>query len=417
MAGRARPQSAFRFPYHAPATGFKWRGAMIFVETALALALLSSSGIFLKDYIRRSNIDFGFNTKNLLMVSVVRVGDNDATRDLNTIFYNGVFERLRAIPGVRFVSAATNLDWVPRSTSWSTSFDIDDSDGTTHYTSANYHNIASDYFAAMGHRIIAGRDFNNSEMTSTQNVAIINTAMMRALQMDSQAIGNSIYYERGAWGPNQTPYSVVGVVESGDQPRIYFTQWGGQRVDDGAFNFILRTEEKSPMIAQSAREAIFAVDKSQPIAEIGWVENLFAWRLREPRSLAALVSVFAFLGYALVLAGVYGTISHATNSRLREYGIRLAMGALPFRLWLRASVANLPPLLAGIAAGAGLSWYAIKIIRGKVTGMPPELLDFRANLEMMALLSLALIVTAVATGAFASRGIMRVDPAAILRHE
>jgi hypothetical protein len=269
-------------------------------------------------------------------------------------------------------------------------------------------------------------------MASNQDVVIINTAMARALQMDGQAAGNSVFYGSA---DRKIIYSVVGLVESGSAHRIYFPQYG-QRFD-GPFNFILRTSGKSPMIAQAAREAVFAADKSQTIADIGWVENMLAWRLREPRSIAALVSVFAFLGYALVLAGVYGTISHATNSRLREYGIRLAMGAQPFRLWIRASIANLPALLAGIAAGVGLSWYAIKIIRAKVsvidlTGadlalmgmnpallrmMDPALLDFRANLEMMALLSLALIVTAIAAGAFASRGILRIDPVTILRHE
>jgi ABC-type antimicrobial peptide transport system permease subunit len=249
-------------------------------------------------------------------------------------------------------------------------------------------------------------------MTSGQQSAIINTAMASALKIDNQAVGNSVSDDFGG------TYSIVGVVDSGDQPRIYFPQGQGfSGLSSETFNFILRTTGKSPMIVQAAREAIFAADKSQTIAEIGWVENLIAWRLREPRSLAALVSVFAFLGYALVLAGVYGVISHATNSRLREYGIRLALGALPFRLWLRASVANLPPLLAGIAAGAGLSWYAIKIIRVNVPLIPPALLDFRANLEMLILLSLALLVTAIATGAFASRGILRVDPVTILRHE
>ena len=392
----------------------KWRAALIFVETALALALLSSSGIFLKDYINRSKVDWGFNAKNLLMLNIARVGDNSETMAKNRFFYDEVLERMRAIPGVRFASGAKNLDWMPRSQSTVMQFETDDADGNTISTIANYHVVASDFFAAVGYRIIAGRDFDNREMKSSQNVAIINAAMARGLKMDGQAVGKSVFYARGYSRSAPTPYSVIGVVDSGDQSRIYYPQG---RDSDGSFNFILRTSGKSAMIAQAVREAIFAVDKSQSIVEMGWVENLLAWRLREPRSIAALVSVFAFLGYALVLAGVYGAINHATSSRLREYGIRLALGAHPFRLWLKASVANLPSLVAGIAAGTGLSWYAIKIIRARVPRMDPALLDFRANLEMLILFSLALLVTAIADGAFASRDILRVDPNTVLRHE
>ena len=385
-----------------------WRSALIFVETAIALALLSGSGIFLKDYIRRLNIDPGFNTENLLLLSIARVGDNKESQTQNSVFYADIIERLRAIPGVRFVGGANNMDWAPRSQSMRTQFDADDEDGNKHSTFAVYHNITSDYFAAMGYRIVAGRNFKDSERTSGGNFAIINTAMARALQIDSLADNNSI----SMWG---TPYSLVGIADSGENPTIYFASALG--LGRGTINFIIRTSDKSPAVVQAAHSAIFAADKSQTIVELDWVGNLLAWRLREPRSLAALVSVFAFLGYALALAGVYGVIAHATKSRLREYGIRLAFGAQPFRLWLRAAAANLPPLLAGIAAGTWLSWYAAKIIGGKVQGIDAAILDFSANLGTLALISLALLVTALATGAFAARDILRVDPNALLRNE
>jgi ABC-type antimicrobial peptide transport system permease subunit len=73
--------------------------------------------------------------------------------------------------------------------------------------------------------------------------------------------------------------------------------------------------------------------------------------------------------------------------------------------------------LAGIAAGTWLSWYAAKIIGGKVQGIDAAILDFSANLGTLALISLALLVTALATGAFAARDILRVDPNALLRNE
>ena len=389
----------------------KWRSALIFVETALALALLSSSGILLKDYIRRLNIDQGFDFNNLLMLSVSRVAGNSEERARNNIFYYDVIDRLHAIPGTRFVSGANNLGWAPGSISMSTMFEADDGEGVSHSTFARYHSVTPDFFDVMGYEIIAGRDFSNREMMSDQGVVIINSAMARVLNLDGPA-GNSVSYTTYI---GKTIYSLVGIVNSGDQPEIYFPY--GSDFSDGSFYFIIRTSGKSPEIVQAARNAVFAADKSQPIVEMDWVENFFAWRLREPRSLAALVSVFAFLGYALVLTGVYGVITHATKSRLREYGIRLALGALPVRLWLRASVANLPPLLAGIAAGAWLSWYAIKIIGKQVQDIDTALLGFRANLEMTIFISLTLIVTAIATGALASRVILRVDPITVLRNE
>ena len=381
-----------------------WRSALIFVETALALALLFGSGVFLKDYIRRLNIDPGFNTENLLTLSVARVADNTESRAQNSVVYADVMERLRAIPGARFVSGATNLDWAPRSGSRRRQFTTEDGDGNKRSTLAADHNIASDYFAAMGYRIAAGRDFEDRERMSNERVAIINTAMAQALQIDSLAAGNSVSYG--------IAYSLIGLVDSGDEPQFYLPG-----LSSGTVYFIIRASDKSQAFVQAARNAVFAADNSQTIVDMDWVENMLAWRLREPRSLAALVSVFAFLGYALVLAGVYGVITHATKSRLREYGIRLSFGARPLRLWLRASAANLPPLLAGIAAGTWLSWYAGKIISGKVQGIDAAILDFRGNLETLAVISLALLLTALATGAFASRDILRVEPNVLLRNE
>jgi len=285
-------------------------------------------------------------------------------------------------------------------------FHVEDESGNSRSTFARDHIIAPDFFAVMGYRIVAGRDFDNSEMAPDRNVAIINTAMAQKLNLDHQAIGSSVSSDFGG------KYLLVGIVDSVNDPEIYYPY-------NSPLNptFIVRTDGKSSAIAQAARVAVFAADKSQAVADMDWVENYFDRRLREPRSLAALVSVFAFLGYALVLTGVYGVITHATKSRLREYGIRLAMGAQPVRLWLRASVANLPPILAGIAAGAWLSWYATKIIGKEAQGIDTALLSFRANLEITILFSLALIVTAIATSAFASRAILRVDPMTVLRHE
>jgi len=128
----------------------KWRAALIFVETALALALLSGSGIFLKDYINRSKVDWGFNTENLLMLNVARVSDNVEALNRNRIFYDEVLERMRAIPGVRFASCANNLDWAPRSGSIRMHFETNDIDGNTLSTWATYHTVASDFFAAVG---------------------------------------------------------------------------------------------------------------------------------------------------------------------------------------------------------------------------------------------------------------------------
>jgi ABC-type antimicrobial peptide transport system permease subunit len=173
----------------------------------------------------------------------------------------------------------------------------------------------------------------------------------------------------------------------------------------------MRTSGKSSNFADATRKAIHDVDSFQPIEETEYVENYIARNMARPKSLAALISSFALLGYALVLLGVYGTVAHATNGRLREYGIRLAMGAEPYKLWLRATLSSLSPLLAGIVVGAFLAWNAGRLLQSEIQGVNP------GDPIALILFSIALLVTALATGAFASRCILRVDPMTVLRNE
>jgi len=262
----------------------------------------------------------------------------------------------------------------------------------------------------MGIRLLAGREFTDWDTASSERVVIINEALAKKLYPDGQSIGTRL---TGVYGTINC--KVVGVAGSARlmgiddvQPEVYFPYTQGL---PDSFSFIARAPGKSPDFIAAARKAIRDADGFQPIAEANYVENYIDRSMTRPRSLAALVSGFAFLGYLLVLVGVYGAISHAVNGRIREYGIRLAMGAEPLKLWRKAILSSLPPLLAGIAAGAFLAWYAGRLLQSEAqgvnTGDPAALILF----------SLALLITALASGAFASRRILRVDPITVLRHE
>jgi len=177
-----------------PGRILKWRSALIFVETALALTLLSGSGLLMKNFLDKLNADLGFNPENLLMLTVTRDTKDENSSAQTRDFYFRALDNLRTIPQVKSVSGTSVAIMNPRSLMFLNITTDATNDIAETRNSAGYmpYSIAPGFFKTVGTRFLAGRDFNDMDTASSEKVIIINDALARKLRLDEQSLGTRV---------------------------------------------------------------------------------------------------------------------------------------------------------------------------------------------------------------------------------
>ena len=373
MVRRADLQSVLRAGQGSSGSGSRIFFVLIAAETAFAFLLLAGSGLMVRSLIRLQQGDHGFHPDHVLTIRVPlgsltqRPADRD-TRPLQIAYYHDLMERLERIPNLRAIAVVNNL---PLS-GVNTTIELKRPEGETVLNSTR--TISPQYFAAMGIPLLAGRTFTDADRTGAPAVAIINRFLAHQLFPDRDPIGQTL--------PGDAFQSVVvGVVKDSaqmayDQPakgEIYFpyTQY-----IFGAFmsTIVVRTAGDPRAIAGMLEKEIWAYDPKQPITKIETMDDVVADSIWRPRFSAWLFSILGVLALALTAAGVYGVIAYTTTLRVRELGIRIALGATPAHvvgLVLRDAFA---PLLAGLLAGvaaAALSARALTSLLYEIRASDP----------------------------------------------
>lgn len=272
--------------------------------------------------------------------------------------------------------------------------------------------LEGDYAGAVGAPLVAGRTLGPPDRDAA--VALVNEAFARRYWPGEAAVGRTVR-GGGPDEPDATAYEVVGVL--GDV-RTHV----GQNVGPHLFlplraapwrdmELLIRTESDSEVIFREMRALIGAVDPSLPITRAGTVEMLAREGLARPRFYAALFVGFALIALLLAIVGVYGTTSYATQGRVREIGVRLALGARRSQV-VASTVARTAAIVAG-GVGLGLvgAWLAARALGDLLIYVTP-----RDTVTFSAVAVLVLLAGIAAAWGPARRA-ARVDPATTLREE
>jgi len=316
-----------------------------------------------RSLIRLEQGDHGFHPDHVLTLRVPvgsltqpRPAGKD-TRPLQIAYYHDLMERLERIPNLRAIAVVNNL---PLS-GVNTSVPLKGPEGATVLTSTR--TISPQYFAAMGIPLLAGRTFTDADRTGAPEVAIINRFLAHQLFPDRDPIGQTL---PGEAGPGAM---VVGVVkDSGqaayDQPAKVEIYLPYTQIVFGAFmsTIVVRTAGDPLTIAGMLEKEIWAYDPKQPITRIETMNDVVADSIWRPRFSAWLFSILGALALTLTAAGVYGVIAYTTTLRVREVGIRIAIGATPAHvvgLVLRDAFA---PLVIGLLAGVAAAMLSTRVL-------------------------------------------------------
>ena len=372
-------------------------GVVIAIQVALTAVLLVTASLLGETVVRLSRVDVGFDPANVL-VATVRSTTSLASEDLRAARTSGMMARLSALPGVVSVAASA---LPPFSGAYGTSAIKIDGKSDERDPEAVRQIVSDDYFELMRIPILKGQSFGPSRASGAPS-AVVSVTFERQF-MDGDALG-----KRFAW--NREWHTVVGVVPDAKQrkytdpaaPMFYVR-------NRSTGNFLIRTAVAPESLMPAVRAAILAQDQGAVVSRLTTMSALLATSIAEERYRALLSSLFGVSALLLSAIGIYGIVARSVTDRLREFGVRSALGATPrnIRLLVLGQSARLVGLglVLGIPAAAGTSCAIGAMLYGVSPTAPHTFVMVTAVLAGAA--ALGTLVPAHRAG--------RVDPAVALR--
>jgi predicted permease len=272
------------------------------------------------------------------------------------------------------------------------------------------------YFQTMQIPLIRGRLMPRTDEESTQSLLVVNQTFADRFLSGDEPIGRRVALGSGSDDSAKMWHTIIGVVgnvrhdrlEKEAGPEVYFSVW------QGPFryaNLVVRSVADPASTIDLVRKSVARVDPNLPVSNVQTVEDIVAASLGRRRFTMSLLSLFASLALVLAGVGIYGVISHAVHQRIREVGIRLALGATRGEVMKMALHQLMAPVYVGIALGLVGSLVLSRFLESHVYEV--------GTIDPLAFSSVTLTVLLVASLAsyLPIRRATRVDPMTVLRYE
>jgi putative ABC transport system permease protein len=414
-ASRNEPQIALQESSQRTVGGHRrTRSALVVVEVALALVLLVSSGLLLRSLQLLFAVAPGFDASHLLTMQVQTYGrryDDDTTCNR---FFAQALEAVRNVPGVSAAAFTSQLPLSGDADIYGVQFE--NASDAKDVEPAFRYGVAPGYFETMGIPLRRGRLFNAQDAAGQpMRPVLINESLAKRRYPDQDPIGQRI---RFGGAPNRPWDIIVGVVGDVKQTSLAVSQSDAVYVAtaqwlwaDGTQWLVVRTRGDAAALAPAVRQAIWSVDKDQPVVRIATMEGLLAASAAQRRFALILFETFALVALILAGAGIYGVLSGSVAERTREIGVRLALGATHesiLGLVIRQAMMLTAVGIAIGLAGAAVASQAIAAMLFRVSPLDP--------VTYLGVIVLLAGVSVIACGVPAYRA-MRVDPIVALRYE
>jgi len=390
--------------------------SLIVIETALAVALLTSGGLLLETFWHLRNTDLGVRQEQLLTFETPLFRYKEFDR--RDGFLSAVLESIRAIPGVINAGATSQLPLKAGDGSATFYWIGGQPRESERNQVALIRLVTREYLPTIGARLREGRFFEASDRHSDAQVAIVNETFANRNFAGRSAIGAQFKFgntgDKGYW------YRIVGVVkevhevamEEAARPAVYsLHEQGSDQLMIPPSGIAVRTAIDPASIVPAIRQAIGAIDKNQPIWRVQTLEDIFARQLTTPTQSTALIGAFALLALLLASVGLYGVLSYAVTQRTSEIGVRMALGATSREILLTFGKRGLALTVAGLAIGLALSTVASRFLNALFYGFRPDVIP------TMAVVSLSLLAVAALASLGPALRASRVDPVVALRSE
>ncbi len=375
-------------------------------EIAITFVLLTSGGLLIRSLSNQMRIEPGFTAGDVVSVSLQLPWERYPWRDERVpLFIDRVLEELHAIPGVTAASAANELPFPGRTSTWAVR--LDPEDGSV-LMPKGYH-VAPGYLRFMEIPIIEGRDIAATDRLDAPGVVVVSESLARALWGERSPIGERLIYPVGT-------LQVIGVARDVRQselheppPHTFYVPFAQHNRSE--LRFAVRTGTDPDDLVTAMSEAIWRVDSDLAVSSGGRLADDIARSAREERYRTFLMSVFAILATVMAAVGIMGVTARSVAQRTRELGIRKALGARDstlIRTILRGVVRT---GVAGIICGLSGALLSGKVLATFLFGVEP--VDPSTYLFTIAVVLAVCFLASYVP----ARRIVKVDPVQVLKSE
>lgn len=415
QTNRGNLQAALHTSTRTTAGGHQvMRRGLVIAEVALALVLLVSAGLLLRSLQRLFAVDPGFDGTHLLTMQVQISGHQYDKDEARLLFFKSAIEAVRAVPGVVSADFTSELPLSGDYDVYGVQFD-----GSTVAKEGGFrYAVTPGYIETMRVPLRRGRLLNEGDDRGAPTAVLISESFAKRIFGERDPLGKRLRVGPDAGHADKPWGTIVGVVGDVKQQSLAMTaddafyvpttQWPWA---DEVLSLVVRTRGDAAATAPLIRNAVWAVDKDQPIVRVATMESLLSASEAQRRFTLIVLEAFALAGLLLAATGIYGVLSGSVTERTREIGIRAALGASRgnlHRLILRQGLRLTGIGVALGLVGAVIASQALVTLLFGVSRLDP--------LTYAAVITLLIIVAAIACWVPALRA-ARVDPAITLRAE
>jgi len=392
------------------------RDWLVISQIALTLMLLIAAALVLKSFARLQSLQLGYEPRGLFTARFELPWKTYNDRDKIVTFTRALLDRVRTIPGAQSAAIGSNA---PLMGGWQTGFWLEGTPkpAPAQTLSADLEVLSGDYFSTFKTMLLRGRLFNERDTKESPRVVIVDQAMVDQYFPGQDPIGKRIAVDAGNDDEGNMMSEIVGVVarmrfhavdEMAPLPVIYCSLAQAQRT---SLTLFVRSTSGLAALQRPIRDAIAAIDPAQPVFDARPMFDRVQETWGTQRLLSFLFSVFAGLALTLATIGLYGLLAYTTLKRVREIGIRLALGARPAQV--RALILShgmqllVTGSIIGLVSAIILSQFLQRVLF-EVKGVDP-----RIYLAVGALMFAATLLACWIPARRASR----VDPIVALRAE
>ncbi len=368
------------------------RAALVAGEIALALMLLVGAGLLIKSFARLQSVDPGFVTDNVLTAQVALPSSRYADAAARRAFWLRLTDRARALPGVTAAGLTSNVPFNGSVSSGSYSI-VGYTPGPTEAAPHGRQEVVGgDYFRAMQIPLIEGRVFSDGDAAESTPVVVVDRYLANKYFAGSSAIGHQI--QRG--GPDSPKITIVGVVgtintidlaEPVTKERLYYPV---SQVPRPAMAVTLKTALDPATLVAPLRDAVQSIDPDQPIADVRTIDQWIARSLANRRTPTVLLALFGAVALVLSAIGIYGVLAFGVAQRVREFGIRQALGADRRSILSLVLAQGMRTTATGVVLGLIGSWLLTRFLQTLLVGVAKhDPLVFASVTGLLVLVALA----------------------------
>lgn len=392
------------------------RRVLLILEVGLTVVLLTGAGLLLKSYERLRASNLGCATQNVLTMRIGLPGARYKTPGPAPVnFFDTLLERVRALPGVNQAGLATA---VPGQGWWE-----DDGFSVVEHSplpqgqslDALTRWADSGYFAAMGIPVLRGRTFNDGLRLEEAREVVISEKLAKSFFPGEDPLGKHLKTGGDGGNGGGKIYSIVGIVgdmryDIGEAPKEtkYFS------LQEGTQNYgtlVIRSGHDVETLALPVQRVIQGMDRDLPVSDVLTMNQLLGRSTLDQSFNTTLLVGFATLSLLLAAVGLFGVLSYMASQRIREIGIRLALGAPRAQMLGKMLTDGLRPAVIGLALGLAASAEASRLMRNMLYETQP------LDPWVFAAVSATLIAVAALACIFPAWRASRVDPVQALRTE